>query len=373
MTIAQFWEIMNATRGSFDCQTQSKTLRDKLRTLPPEQVVEFQSCLNELLYQSYTSELWGAAHLINGTCSESTFHFFRAWLIGQGQDVFETALINPDSLSQLDLEESLCEELLYVAYSVYQEMTGQEMQLEKLPLPELILDLNLENPEDVAGRYPRLSGLFGQYYILGSPAVAHQVLQKCRSQYTKTIDHASLWDKFTYLYLRKPLWLHWDDHDKLHGFYHAAPKLFENGRVVWGHIVQANALLFKEGKSNCPAELVFSLDPRVDKNPEFLTLTAECLFELKGTEPDDEALAPFAEHLTDEMTRRFGVEVPLQLSGNVPCVLSTTMVFRKHLPNGMLSQSLMPILVDPDNPQAALILPARFWPKDLEHWWMRGE
>ena len=130
MTLAKFWEIIGAIGQSGDCQSYAERLREQLLALSPDDIAEFQSRFNELLYQSYTAELWGAAHLLNGGCSDSNFHYFRAWLIGQGKDVFEAALANPDSLSQLEADEELmCEELLYVAYSVYREVAGREMEL----------------------------------------------------------------------------------------------------------------------------------------------------------------------------------------------------------------------------------------------------
>ena len=242
-----------------------------------------------------------------------------------------------------------------------------------LPLPELAAEWDFNDPAEMEVRYPRLSGLFGEFYAFGDSSMADAMLQKCRARYNQMIDRVGLWDKMTYLHLPKPLWLHWNDTDKLHGFYYAAPKLFDTGQIVWGHIVQANSQLFEKGTSNCPAQMVYSLDPLVDSNPELLMLVAERLFDLKGTKPADSELAPFAERITDEYSREFGWEVPAKLSGKVPCLVSVTMIFRKHLPNSILSKGLMPILTDPNNPQAALILPSRFWPPELVSWWLIEE
>ena len=36
---------------------------------------------------SYRWDLWGAAYLANGGCSDDGFDYFRGWLIGQGRKV----------------------------------------------------------------------------------------------------------------------------------------------------------------------------------------------------------------------------------------------------------------------------------------------
>ena len=48
--------------------------------------------------RAYRQELWGAAYLINGGCSDDGFVYFLGWLIAQGRDVYQAALPDPDSL-----------------------------------------------------------------------------------------------------------------------------------------------------------------------------------------------------------------------------------------------------------------------------------
>lgn len=78
-----------------------------------------------------TWNLWGAAYVINGGCSDDCFEYFRGWLVLQGRETFERALANPDSLAvhpQLEGAAEL-EEVLYVARTVYQAKTGKEPQV----------------------------------------------------------------------------------------------------------------------------------------------------------------------------------------------------------------------------------------------------
>jgi hypothetical protein len=46
--------------------------------------------------RAYPWDLWGAAFVINGGCSDDGCERFRARLIMQGRDVFERALDDPE-------------------------------------------------------------------------------------------------------------------------------------------------------------------------------------------------------------------------------------------------------------------------------------
>jgi Protein of unknown function (DUF4240) len=81
---------------------------------------------------SYLANLWGTAFLMNGGASDDGFDYFRGWLISQGRKVFEAALENPDSLSDVidkDAEADFEFEnasILNVAVWVWQTKTGLE-------------------------------------------------------------------------------------------------------------------------------------------------------------------------------------------------------------------------------------------------------
>ncbi len=66
-------------------------------------------------------ELWAAADVIGGGCSDDGFDYFREWLILQGKDVVMGAVMNPDSLADLPLtERAMSQDLLRVARSLYE-------------------------------------------------------------------------------------------------------------------------------------------------------------------------------------------------------------------------------------------------------------
>ena len=63
-----------------------------------------------------------------------------------------------------------------------------------------------------------------------------------------------MWDRLTYWRVPKPLWLRLSPSDNLTTLFRRMKRLFREGVVVWGHLIQANALLYEDGSDNCPGE-----------------------------------------------------------------------------------------------------------------------
>lgn len=155
--------------------------------------------------------------------------------------------------------------------------------------------------------------------------------------------------------------------DKLCQPLSAQTSLFRDGVIVWGHLIQANSQLFQPGDRDLPGEMVYSLrSPNI--SPDDLAQVASQLGALKGTQPSSPSLAPIANYLTDEYIRVFGLSVPQSVSAN-PCLISTVYFVRHHLPDTMLSDNVLPLVVMPRQPHFAFVLPALFWPEMLlRHW-----
>ena len=105
-----FWKIMLETnkKGGGDPTIQQEIIENNLNELSPEEIIEFDNINRELINNAYDWNLWGAAYVINGGCSDDSFMDFRGWLIGQGKEVYFKALSNLDSLSELEnLEEDM--------------------------------------------------------------------------------------------------------------------------------------------------------------------------------------------------------------------------------------------------------------------------
>lgn len=145
--------------------------------------------------------------------------------------------------------------------------------------------------------------------------------------------------------------------------------LLSEGKVVWGSIVQANTLLFKRGDSDHPAMIVHCRQPELDPRPAELRAIAQRIYKLKGATPSDPVERAIAAKVTNEMDRTMGWRVPNELTARW-AMSAAIMVYRKHLPGGVLSGSTYPLLVH-DDTQAVMIVPVEFWPEGLVKLWKK--
>ena len=128
----RFWSEVEAAKAASgaDSLRQATLLEERLQQLPLPDIIGFQQRLEELHAQSYRTDLWGAAIVIDGNCSEDCFFAFRGWLIGRGRRVYEAALAHPDSLAdcaELSDQPPSCDPLWGVAMAAYAARTGEEL------------------------------------------------------------------------------------------------------------------------------------------------------------------------------------------------------------------------------------------------------
>jgi hypothetical protein len=161
----QFWKIVAAGKRKSldDLDQQLDAVRKRLQKLPPREVAAFYRLFNKKLATAYTWDLWGAAYLINGGCSDDGFYYFHAWLISRGQATYTAAIQNPDSLAKVvdpERDDHEFEELWYVALDVYREMTSEDMP-EKVrsvrwPARPKGKNWDFDDNEEVIKRFPAL-------------------------------------------------------------------------------------------------------------------------------------------------------------------------------------------------------------------------
>lgn len=195
-------------------------------------------------------------------------------------------------------------------------------------------------------------------------------LKRCRDNFGEKPRRFTWWDRFNYLKVAKPAWMRQNPEDKLNPLIDSVPQLFQQGTVVWGQVIQANAALFSDGPDNCPGEVVYSLADASKFGLEELVDVARQIADLKGTEPDSPDLAEIAHYLTDEYIRVHGLKVPKAVSQRLPCRISTTYFVRKHLPHNKLLGGILPIVVNPKPPHYAIPLPSKYWSSDLILNWL---
>jgi len=156
-----FWDVIDQARAKGkSCAEGARALERILSELSSTEIEAFARDQENLMRLSYRWDLWGAAFVINGGCSDDGFDYFRGWLMLQGRDVWEAALRDPESLANLSFEGDVdCEDALYAASKAYEAAAGRS-------LPS-IGDLRPGTPAgtawketDLEALYPKLSKRF---------------------------------------------------------------------------------------------------------------------------------------------------------------------------------------------------------------------
>ncbi|MEU4995174.1 DUF4240 domain-containing protein [Streptomyces sp. NPDC021622] len=171
MDETEFWEIVDRTRvaAEGDPEDHADLLAERLLELEPDMVLDFARHFEARYNRAYRWDLWGAAWILLGGVSDDAFDYFRCWLIGQGREVFEGALHDPDSLADLleDFDEEIDgdgEELGYAADEAYEQLTGvvtPDLGIAPAPPEPEGTPLDFENNSVMAQRYPKLWAAFG--------------------------------------------------------------------------------------------------------------------------------------------------------------------------------------------------------------------
>jgi hypothetical protein len=150
-----------AMRGS---AAQVHALLAALQQLPAEEIVAFDAFLQVQLERSYRWDLWAVAYLVMGGCSDDAFLYFRAWLVAQGREVFEAALLDPSSAAR-DLRPGdlpVLESLLYVAEQAHRAATGSALPRASAPRRAREPEGAAWDEDDLALLYPELARRFGR-------------------------------------------------------------------------------------------------------------------------------------------------------------------------------------------------------------------
>ncbi|TDT95587.1 uncharacterized protein DUF4240 [Streptomyces sp. 846.5] len=171
MDETDFWQLIDETRegAQGDPVEHADLLVERLVERTPDEVIDFARLFEARMVRAWRWDLWGAADLLLGGASDDAFDFFCCWLIGQGREVFEGALADPDELADLvpdfdDEEDGDAEELGDAADRAHEQLTG-------LPLPDLGIrsksgkptgrSFDFDDARIMEERFPRLWDRFG--------------------------------------------------------------------------------------------------------------------------------------------------------------------------------------------------------------------
>ena len=120
-----FWMLID--RAKEHSGGPSEWLMEQLVSMGPEQAKKFDTIAHAYMDAAYQYGLWTAASVILDGCSDDGFIDFRAWLVGQGKDVYMAALKDPDSLACVpSYQNCQFDSLPYMGDYAYEELTDQD-------------------------------------------------------------------------------------------------------------------------------------------------------------------------------------------------------------------------------------------------------
>lgn len=169
----------------------------------------------------------------------------------------------------------------------------------------------------------------------------------------------------------RPVWL--KPTDGLSKLYDEFPKLIECGRVFRANLVQANRSLFQKQPlfsrllpDASAAEIVYRHNLPENVSVADLEPFTHMLFKYKNKPVEEipEWLREAAAVITDEYDRSRVVISAAQSGGlSMDLTMQAIIVFRRHLPKGVICGSILPIIAAPNDCEAAMILPCDLWTK----------
>lgn len=176
--------------------------------------------------------------------------------------------------------------------------------------------------------------------------------------------------------------------DELYRQVEATEDLYRYGKVVWGVVIKSDAALtepmseeerdtpFTNHRVSC-ADILF--DPSGQARVEDLQAKASQLMDAIGTvnQPLNAAsdVAFYQLHCQDDTSRVFNLAYPASIAATNYRITSSW-IWRRHLPNGMLSNSVVPIIIHTHAYQnkaeqgEIMVLPSQLWDKAYYHYWL---
>ena len=175
--------------------------------------------------------------------------------------------------------------------------------------------------------------------------------------------------------------------DELYRQVEATEDLYRYGKVVWGVVIKSDAALtepmseeerdtpFANHRVSC-ADILF--DPSGQARVKDLQDKASQLMDAVGIDQPTNAMpdvAFYQLHCQDDTSRVFNLAYPASIAATNYRITSSW-IWRRHLPNGMLSNSVVPIIIHTHVYQnkaeqgEIMVLPSQLWDKAYYHYWL---
>ncbi|MFD0964220.1 DUF4240 domain-containing protein [Pseudofulvibacter geojedonensis] len=126
-----FWNIVDSSlKNTKNQDSQERFLVKEIEKLTPKQMIGFRLRTDNLLYNTYNSEMWCAGYIMNAGCSDDGFEYFRNWVISRGKNTYYKAKESPDTLITEFVEDTKYyefEAFWYVALIAFENQTGKNL------------------------------------------------------------------------------------------------------------------------------------------------------------------------------------------------------------------------------------------------------
>ncbi|MFE2267656.1 DUF4240 domain-containing protein [Streptomyces lavendulae] len=185
MDIDAFWEIIEAARveAAEAGEPFDEVLVKQLAKRPRREILEYAERFDEAHDALYRWDVWAAAYLIGGGCSDDSFIDFRAGVIALGRDWYQRVNTAPDSLAAhpdaiqaanlRDRSEVLFyEDVNYAASGAFARITGDAdffyeawngfrgPDTQDDSVVDMGEDFDFDDDSEMSRRLPRLATLF---------------------------------------------------------------------------------------------------------------------------------------------------------------------------------------------------------------------
>lgn len=125
-----FWALIGQAQAQWGHEPSdpNEWLMDRLVSMGPEQAKRFDTIARVYMDLAYQYGLWTAASVMERDgCSDDGFIDFRAWLVGQGKDVYMAAMKDPDTLADAPpYHDCQFDSLPLMGDYAYEKLTGRD-------------------------------------------------------------------------------------------------------------------------------------------------------------------------------------------------------------------------------------------------------
>lgn len=177
LPLEDFWQFIELARAEATHDRPfASVLVDTLAASSTETVLAYELTFTAMHGALYRWDVWAAAYLIGGGCSDDSFMDFRAGVIAQGRFWYERVLASPDGFAEHPVaqegEPELLEEIAfdeetnYAAFRAFSLLAGSEAEWESVlgagdeTESDMGEDFDFDDDDEMRRRLPALAALF---------------------------------------------------------------------------------------------------------------------------------------------------------------------------------------------------------------------